>query len=116
MAELDKNGHEILDDTPVAIPLRLTRPPTIVDQVRRLVRGAMSDLAQSQGNESFEEADDFDIGDDYEPDSPYEEHFEPASWNAFVDEMAPVPGPSLDGPPKPSEGGGDPVKSEEPKA
>lgn len=73
---LDENGHEILDDTPVAIPTKFSRPPTLAEQVRQLVKGAMSAQAAEQGYETFEEADDFMVGDDYDPTSPYEMDFD----------------------------------------
>lgn len=72
MAKLDENGHEILDDTPVAIPARLSRAETLTEQVRRLIREEASRAAQAAGFETFEEADDFEIEDDYDPRSPHE--------------------------------------------
>lgn len=70
--ENPKKAMEFLDDTPVAIPVRITRPPTRFDEIRSLVRGTMSQVAQEQGFESFEEANDFDVGEDYDPQSPWE--------------------------------------------
>lgn len=32
---------------------------------------------EAQGQETFDEADDFDIGDDFDPTSPYESDFDP---------------------------------------
>lgn len=69
-------GHELPDRTPVAIPVRLTRPPTMAEQVRELVRGELSRQAAASGLETWEEADDFDIGDDFDPSSPYELNFD----------------------------------------
>lgn len=77
--------HEKPDNTPVAIPLRFTRPETIAQQVQRLVVTQFSQMAQAQGFESFEEADDFDIGDDYDPTSPYEQNFEVQTYDVRQD-------------------------------
>lgn len=77
MATLDNNGREILDQTPRAIPLRALRNRNRTEDLRALVRQEMSRLAQEQGHESFEEADDFEVGDDFDPDSPYELGFDP---------------------------------------
>lgn len=76
MPKLDKKGHEVLDDTPVAIPLRFSRPETLAEQVRSLLYGELSRFADSQGYETMEEADDFDVGDDFDPASPYEYDFD----------------------------------------
>jgi hypothetical protein len=71
-AILDERGHENLSDTPVALPLRFQRPQNILDRVRALVAHEMSRLAEAQGFETFEEADDFDVDDDPDLKSPYE--------------------------------------------
>lgn len=72
MAQFDEKGREILDPTPVAIPVAFSRPPSIAEQVQRLVRSHLNAIAAEQGKESFEEADDFDVGDDDFPRSPHE--------------------------------------------
>lgn len=74
---LDKNGHEIPDPTPLSLPLHFKRPETLAEQVQRLVRTHVSAAAAAAGAETFEEAEDFDVGDDIDPTSPYEEHFDP---------------------------------------
>lgn len=83
-----KNGEEIPDSTKPEVPLGFKKPESLAEQVRRLVRSEQMRLAaQSQGFETFEEADDFDVGDDFDPRSPYEEVFDPTA-----DPEAPVPG------------------------
>lgn len=57
---------EILDRTPVAKPLGFSQPPSIRDQVLAAIR-YHTEMARTEGAESFEEADDFDIGDDAPP-------------------------------------------------
>lgn len=75
MAELDERGHEILDPTPLAMPLKFARPPSMAEMLQRYVRGYLSNQVADQGMETFEEADDFDVGDDFDPSSPFEEMF-----------------------------------------
>lgn len=73
MATLDEKGHEILDDTPVAIPVKFMRAQTLTDQVRALISVHASQRAADDGFETFEEANDFDIPDEYDPASIHEE-------------------------------------------
>lgn len=74
---LNKRGHEVLDSTPVALPVGFKRPLSLNEQIRRLVKNELSNRAAAVGAESFEEADDFDCEDDFDPKSPYEEVFDP---------------------------------------
>lgn len=74
----DERGREVLDPTPMAVPTHLRRPPTLQEQIRMMVRSEELRRAVSDaGGETFEEADDFDVGDDFDPTSPYEEAFDP---------------------------------------
>lgn len=75
-------GSEINSGEPVDVPLGYRRPPTLDQQIQRLVRDAVSRQAAQDGFETFEEADDFDVGDDYDPTSPYEMVFDPAVGEA----------------------------------
>lgn len=68
---IDVDGREVLDPTPLAPPVGYQKPVHIWDQLRQQMR-AMALLAAQEGAESFEESDDFDIGDDYDPTSPWE--------------------------------------------
>lgn len=75
---LDEQGREIPDPTPMAVPAGFKVPETLDEQIRRLIRGAISTHADAQGAETFEESEDFDIDDDmFDPSSPYEEVFDP---------------------------------------
>lgn len=96
---LDDDGSEVLDTTPVAIPVRFSRAETIVEQVRRLVAGELSGAATLAGFESFDEADDFDVGDDYEPSSRYELDDGQAEYDLRSDERYKRPPKPVDGPP-----------------
>ena len=75
---LDKNGHEVPDPTPVAMPAGFKRPETLAEQVQRLVRRDISYRAEALGLETFEDAEDFDVDDEnHDPSTPYETHFDP---------------------------------------
>lgn len=70
--KFDDYGRELPDDTPIEIPLRFKRVANLTDRIRETIREELSRAAQSQGFETFEEQDDFEIGDDYDPRSRYE--------------------------------------------
>lgn len=61
----------MVDDTPRAAPVKI-RARSYYDEMREFIRREVSRQAEQQGHETFEEADDFDVGDDYEPSSVYE--------------------------------------------
>lgn len=71
-AKFDQAGREIPDQTPVDIPVGFERPESLHDQIKRLIRTELSAQADAAGLETFEEADDFDVGDDDDPRSPHE--------------------------------------------
>lgn len=73
---IDAAGREVGDPTPMAPPVGYQRPMHLWDQMREMMRQERL-LADQAEPESFEEADDFDVGDDYDPTSPHEEVFEP---------------------------------------
>lgn len=76
-ALLDENGHEIVDEAPIAPHLDMRRQPSLADRIREMVRSeSIAREARESGRETFEEADDFEVGDDFDPSSPYEEEFE----------------------------------------
>lgn len=77
LAVLDKRGHELLDKKPVAMPVGFKRPETLAEQVQRLVRRQVSEYAAAQGRETFEESEDFDVDDEFDPRTPYEAEFDP---------------------------------------
>lgn len=75
---LDHYGREIPDPTPLEIPAGFRRPETLQEQVRRLVRTSLSQHAADAGGETFEESEDFDIDDEFDPTIPFEVFFDPA--------------------------------------
>lgn len=70
--QLSPRGYEIPDKTPVAASVDLQRPPTIQEQIARFVRHELSRQAAAKGHETFQEADDFEVGEDFEPSSVHE--------------------------------------------
>lgn len=77
VAALDENGHEVPDPRPMSIPSGFKRPESLAEQVQRLVARGISDYAAARGGESWEEANDFEVDDDFDPSTPYEEFFDP---------------------------------------
>lgn len=62
--KFDEKGREVLDPTPIEVPLSFRRPLTMQEEIQRMVRQELSRAAESSGFESFEESDDFDVEDD----------------------------------------------------
>lgn len=88
MAKLNDKGQEVLDPTPVAIPVRALRRPSTLDEIRQYI-GLVNREAEQAGQETFEESDDFDVGDDYDPQSPWEQSVDQEeNWAAFRAEVA----------------------------
>jgi hypothetical protein len=73
----DDKGREIPDPNPIEIPAGMKRPETLAEQVQRLVRRQVSDYAAMHGKETFEEADDLEIDEEFDPSSPFELEFDP---------------------------------------
>ena len=66
------------DPDPLEPPIGYKRQPSLAEQIREMVRSErLRQEMDSAGVETFEESDDFDVGDDFDPTSPYEADFEP---------------------------------------
>lgn len=74
---LNDKGWEVPDPKPMAIPGGFQRPATMEERLLRFIRHEVSQAAKDKNYETFEEADDFDVGDDFDPQSPYEVFFDP---------------------------------------
>lgn len=57
----DLRGLEVVDPTPVELPLRLAAAPSLRDQVVEQISRYLSARAKDEGFESLEEAMDFDL-------------------------------------------------------
>lgn len=76
----DSLGREIPDPEPMQPPIGYNRQPTLSEQMRAMiVSERLARAAAEAGAETFEEADDFEVGDDWEAEkhSPYEANFDP---------------------------------------
>lgn len=83
---LDERGHEVLDATPAAIPVRFKgNKPGLTDEVARAMM-YLSMEASANEQESFEEADDFTIPGDNDFFSPHEIDEEQEAYDAARDE------------------------------
>lgn len=69
---LNERGQEVPENNPPAIPVKWRHPPTLQEQIQRMVAKEISEAAANAGHETFEEADDFDVDDEPELKSPYE--------------------------------------------
>lgn len=70
----NERGEELPDPTPIAVSPQLTPQKSIHDKVIDVLRSERWDqLMRAQGMETFEEANDFDTGDEDAdtPDTPY---------------------------------------------
>ena len=81
VGERSKLGYrrivEIPDPVPMEPPLGYRRQPSLMEQVREMVRSEqLRREVESAGMETFEESEDFDV-EDYDPRSPWEENFDP---------------------------------------
>lgn len=77
-ATLNGDGHEVVDSVPMAPPVGYEKQPSVTDRIRAMVQSELLRReAAEAGVETFEEADDFDVGDDIDPSTPYEENFDP---------------------------------------
>jgi len=72
---LDSEGREVPNPLPIAPPVGYRKQPTIADQMRQMIRMASYE-ARTAGAETEEEANDFDVGEDMDPHSPWEHDFE----------------------------------------
>lgn len=85
-------GKEIFDPTPVAVPVNWKKPRSIQQMMAKYLADA-NEYAKREGLETFEEAEDFDVGDDEANfESPWELDFDPISGK----EMYPAQKKALD--------------------
>lgn len=75
---LNPDGTPILDPVPLAPPIGYKRHPSMVEIVRDMVKSErLAQAARDAGAETLEEAEDFDIDDEYRLESPWENDFDP---------------------------------------
>lgn len=82
----NEDGQFMPDPTEIAPPVGYQKQPSMFERVRELVRSEqLRAAAQDNGFESFEDADDFDTGEDDDPSTPYEECFEGRTAEEILD-------------------------------
>lgn len=62
--QFDELGREIPDPRPLAVAPGTCQPESIQSMLERLVRNHLSRQAVDEGNESFDEANDFEVDDE----------------------------------------------------
>lgn len=70
-------GQEIPNPIPLEPPLGFVPSLPIHEIIRQQILRSMSDAAEREGFEGPDDAEDFDVGDDYDPVSPHEEMWDP---------------------------------------
>lgn len=69
---------EVVSAIPLAPPVGYVKQPSLSERIRAMVRSEhLRAAAEGAGYETFEESEDFEVGEDYDPRSPYEEQFDP---------------------------------------
>lgn len=79
MSSYNEKGEELLNPTPLELPVGFKRPQSLQERMRYLLRSEeLKRALESAGEETFEEADDFDV-EEQDPleGTPYEDDFEP---------------------------------------
>lgn len=75
---LNPDGTQVLDPTPIAPPVGYKKHPSMVEIVRDMVKSErLAQAAREAGAETLEEAEDFDVQDEYLMESPWENDFDP---------------------------------------
>lgn len=65
--------EEVLDPTPVEIPVGFTRPPSLQEEMRMFLGEAVQRELAGKGVETFEEANDFSLPDEELIESPWQD-------------------------------------------
>lgn len=61
--KFDTKGRELPDSKPIEVPAGFQRPPTLMEQIERCFRQVVSRNAEARGHETFDDANDFEVGD-----------------------------------------------------
>lgn len=93
---IDEQGRFYGNPVPLEPPIGYKRQPSLTEQIRDMVRSEkLAQETRDAGFETFEEGDDFDVQDDFDPRSPFEYNFDPRmsdeDWQAFTQNATPEP-------------------------
>lgn len=80
LAQLDRYGREVLDPHPVEIPVDKL-PSAEESMFQRFMARVRREMASDGEYESWDEANDFNVGEDYDPRSKYEDAAAEAAFN-----------------------------------
>lgn len=69
---LTDDGYEVNNPLPLVLDTGLKRPPTLAEQIKRVLRAEIDRSAMDGGMESYEDANDFDVDEEELPVSKYE--------------------------------------------
>lgn len=83
----NEKGEEIPDPTQLEIPLGFGRPRSLQEDIQAMMSAAVQQELAAAGAETFEEANDFDTGEDDEYFSPHEDDVDPEHTLAREAEM-----------------------------
>jgi len=72
---LDAFGREVPNPVPMQPPVGYKRAPSLAEQIRAMIQQASHEAAMA-GAETEDEANDFDVGEEFDPTSPWENEFE----------------------------------------
>lgn len=79
-------GVEYPNPVPLEAPLGYVPSKPLYEQIREMVQKELSEAAAAAGMETLEESEDFDVGDDMDPMSPWELEYEPTRpWFTSVE-------------------------------
>lgn len=82
--KFNADGEELVDGRSMEPPLGYVPSESLAEQIARAVRShAVQQAIADSGGETEEEANDFNVGDDFDPTSPYEAYFEPITEGEF---------------------------------
>lgn len=118
---LDDLGREIPDPRPMQPPVGYKKQPSMFELIREATAREVALYAAGREPETFEEADDFDVDDDVDPHSPWENDFDPpwsevkqaiqAERDRVAAQSPPEPKPTVPPGPTPPPPKGDPGPS-----
>lgn len=72
-SKIDENHHEVPCPQPEELVVS-KRPPSLKEQIQRLIRQEVSEQANDQEMETWDEANDFEVDEDHDPLSGFEIH------------------------------------------
>lgn len=79
-AMLDENGSEWLNPVPHTLHTGVNRPLTLQEQIQRVMKVQLSEQMAAQGQESFDEANDFDV------DDPFDQQLDDSKYTLMAEE------------------------------